>query len=222
MNHPPIVSTGVWQDAVDALRVREKALTRQLDAVAAARRRLPMTPVEQDYVFEGPSGPASLSDLFQGRRQLIVYTFMWHGIDAVCSGCSMFTDNVGHPAHLNTRDVTLALTSHGPLDDLLAVRRRMGWDLPWYSSLNTSFNADMGTGDGFGLNVFLRADDRIFRTYTTTARGVERLGSNWTFLDLTPYGRQETWEDSPEGWPQIQPYRWWRLHDEYDTTKAPS
>ncbi|MEU1248101.1 DUF899 domain-containing protein [Micromonospora arida] len=222
MNQPPIVPTGDWQDAVNTLRVHEKALTRQLDAVAAARRRLPMTPVEQDYVFEGPSGPASLTDLFQGRRQLIVYTFMWHGVDAVCSGCSMFTDNVGQLAHLNARDVTLALTSHGPLDDLLALRRRMGWALPWYSSLNNSFIADMGTGDGFALNVFLRADDRTFRTYTTTARGVERLGSNWSFLDLTPYGRQETWEDSPEGWPQTQPYQWWRLHDEYDTTKDPS
>ncbi|MEU5671801.1 DUF899 domain-containing protein [Micromonospora sp. NPDC047753] len=222
MNHPPIVPTRDWQDAVNTLRVREKELTRQLDAVAAARRRLPMTPVEQDYVFEGPSGPASLTDLFEGRRQLIVYTFMWHGVDAVCSGCSLFTDNVGHPAHLNARDTTLALTSHGPLDDLPALRRRMGWTLPWYSSLNNSFNADMGTGDGFALNVFLRADDRIFRTYTTTSRGVERLGSNWSFLDLTPYGRQETWEDSPEGWPQTQPYQWWRLHDEYDTAEDPS
>jgi predicted dithiol-disulfide oxidoreductase (DUF899 family) len=215
--HPPIVSSEDWQSALDTVRADEKALTRQLDAMAAARRRLPMTPVEQDYVFEGPDGPARLVDLFQGRRQLIVYTFMWHGADHVCSGCSMFTDNVGHPAHLNARDVTMTLVSRGPLSDLMALRRRMGWNLPFYSSSNNSFNADMGAGDGFALNVFLRVDDRVFRTYSTNGRGVERLGSHWTFLDLAPYGRQETWEDSPEGWPQTQPYQWWRLHDEYET-----
>ncbi|MEU8211418.1 DUF899 domain-containing protein [Micromonospora sp. NPDC049044] len=222
MNLPLVVPTEDWQAALDTLRVREKELTRQLDAVAAARRRLPMTLIERDYVFEGPDGPARLVDLFEGRRQLVVYTFMWHGADDVCSGCSMFADNIGHLAHLNARDVTLALASHGPLADLMAFRRRMGWAVPWYSSLNNSFNADMGAGDGFALNVFLRDDERIFRTYSTTARGVERVGSNWTFLDLAPYGRQEAWEDSPEGWPQTQPYQWWRLHDEYGTSGAPA
>ncbi|MFG1677393.1 DUF899 domain-containing protein [Micromonospora sp. NPDC049282] len=220
MNHPPIVPTEDWQAALDSVRVQEKMLTRELDKVAAARRRLPMAPVERDYVFEGPDGPATLVDLFQGRSQLIVYTFMWHGAEDACTGCSMFADNVGHLAHLNARDVTLTLTSGGPLADLMTLRRRMGWALPWYSSLNNSFNVDMGAGDGFGLNVFLRVGDQVFRTYSTTARGVERLGSNWTFLDLTPYGRRENWEDSPEGWPQTEPYRWWRLHDEYDPQPA--
>ncbi|MFC7545041.1 DUF899 domain-containing protein [Plantactinospora sp. GCM10030261] len=215
MRRPPIVPAEQWQAQRAALLVREKHLTRELDALAAARRRLPMVRVDKEYLFEGADGPVRLVDLFEGRRQLIVYTFMWHGPTEHCSGCSMFTDNIGHLAHLNARDVTLALASRGPLAELLAYRQRMGWSIPWYSSLGNTYNVDMGGGDGFALNVFLRDGDEVFRTYSTTNRGVERLGSNWTFLDLTPYGRQETWEDSPEGWPRSEPYTWWRLHDEY-------
>jgi predicted dithiol-disulfide oxidoreductase (DUF899 family) len=217
MSNPPVAPAEQWQAARDALLVREKQLTRDLDALAAARRRLPMVRVEETYVFDGPDGPARLVDLFDGRNQLILYTFMWHGTDEYCSGCSMFVDNIGHLAHLNARDVSLALVSRGPLAELLAFRARMGWTIPWYSSLGNTFNEDMGAGDGFALNVFLRDGDEVFRTYSTTGRGVERLGSNWTFLDLTPYGRQETWEDSPASRPQSQPYAWWRLHDEYRT-----
>ncbi|WP_440104046.1 DUF899 domain-containing protein [Streptosporangium sp. H16] len=221
MNHPQVVSAEDWRAAREALLVKEKEHTRALDALAAERRRMPMVRIGEEgdgggYVFEGPDGPVSLVDLFDGRRQLIVYSFMWLGGDAFCSGCSMFTDNVGHLSHLHARDTSLVLVSRGPLAEIIPFKERMGWTIPWFSSLGTTFNDDMGAGDGFALNVFLRDGDTVYRTYFTTGRGVERLGSGWTFLDLTPFGRQETWEDSPEGRPQSRPYAWWRLHDEYD------
>lgn len=215
MNRPRIVSEPHWHAAREALLAKEKELTRALDALAAERRRMPMVRVDADHRFQGPDGPASLLDLFDGRSQLITYCFMWHGLDDVCSGCAMFVDNIGHPAHLHARDVSLALVSRGPIEEIMQVGKRMGWTLPWFSSLGGDFNDDVGAGDGFALNVFLRDGDEVYRTYFTTGRGVERLGSNWTFLDLTPFGRQETWEDSPEGRPQTPPYQWWRLHDEY-------
>ncbi|GAA5128689.1 DUF899 domain-containing protein [Haloechinothrix salitolerans] len=216
MNMPPVVSAQEWHAARERLLKKEKEMTRAMDALAAERRRMPMVRVDKDYTFEGPDGSASLLDLFEGRRQLIVYCFMWHDVDNVCSGCAMFTDNVGHLAPLHARDTSFALVSRGPIGDILRVKERMGWTIPWYSSLGNSFHDDMDAGDGFGLNVFLRDGDEVYRTYFTTGRGVERLGSSWTFLDLTPFGRQETWEDSPEGWPQTPPYGWWRLHDEYE------
>ncbi len=215
MHTPPVVSAQEWRAARETLLKKEKDMTRAMDALAAERRRMPMMRVDKNYVFEGPDGAASLLDLFEGRRQLIVYCFMWHDVDNVCSGCSMFTDNVGHLAPLHARDTSFALVSRGPLADILRVKERMGWTIPWYSSLGNDFHDDMDAGDGFGLNVFLRDGDDVYRTYFTTGRGVERLGSSWTFLDLTPFGRQETWEDSPNGWPQTPPYAWWRLHDEY-------
>ncbi|GII79749.1 hypothetical protein Sru01_47310 [Sphaerisporangium rufum] len=216
MNSPEVVAEPDWQRARQALLVKEKELTRALDGLAAERRRLPMVRVDKEYAFDGPDGPASLLDLFAGRRQLIVYTYMWHGTGDYCSGCAMFTDNVGHLAHLHARDTSLVLASNGPLAEILPFKERMGWTIPWYSTVGGDFNADMGVADGFGLNVFLRDGAEMFRTYSTTRRGVERLGSGWTFLDLTPFGRQETWEDSPAGTPRTEPYRWWRLHDEYD------
>ncbi len=127
----------------------------------------------------------------------------------------MFVDNVGHLAHLHARDTSFVLVSRAPIDEIEDFRQRMGWAIPWYSIAEGDFNEDFGVTTGFGLNVFLRDGDRVFRTYFTTGRGVEALGSNWTFLDLTPLGRQETWEDSPDGYPQTPPYQWWRLHDEY-------
>ena len=219
MNRPQVVSAQDWRAAREALLVKEKEHTRALDALAAERRRMPMVRIGDGgggYVFEGPDGPVSLLDLFDGRRQLIVYSFMWLGGDTFCSGCSMFTDNIGHLSHLHARDTSLVLVSRGPLAEITPFRERMGWTIPWFSSLGTTFNDDMGAGDGFALNVFLRDGDTVYRTYFTAGRGVERLGSGWTFLDLTPLGRQETWEDSPEGLPQTRPYVWWRLHDEYD------
>jgi predicted dithiol-disulfide oxidoreductase (DUF899 family) len=220
MNQPRTVSPSEWRTALDALRAREKAHTRAADALAAQRRRMPMVKIDKEYRFEGPDGRMRLVDLFEGRNQLITYCFMWHDPDDICSGCSMFTDNIGHLAHLHARDTSLALVSRGPLSEILPVKERMGWAVPWVSSLGSDFNDDMDAGDGFALNVFLRDGDTVYRTYFTTGRGVEQLGSNWSFLDLTPFGRQESWEDSPEGRPQTEPYDWWRLHDEYETASA--
>ena len=191
-----------------------------------------MVEIEKGYAFEGPEGEASLLDLFEGRPQLIVYHFMFGpNSDAGCDGCSMFVDNLGHLAHLRARDTSFALVSRAPLVKLQAFRQRMGWDVPWYSSFGGDFNVNFEVGpeepqpdrhqegESFGLSVFLRDGDRIFRTYFTDRRGVEPLSSNWALLDLTPLGRQEEWEESPEGRPQSPPYGWWRLHDEYDDLK---
>ena len=222
--HPPIVSQAEWQAARDALLVKEKAATRARDALAAERRRLPMTPIDTPYVFDSPEGPRTLNDLFEGRRQLIVYHFMYApGVggwpEAGCPGCSWFVDQIGPLQHLHARGVSLSLISSGPLERLMAYRRRMGWTVPWVSSAGTSFNSDFGLarpyGEIFGLSVFFRHEGKVYRTWRTTGRGVEALGSVWTFLDLVPFGRQETWEDSPEGWTQEAPYQWWRRHDEY-------
>src|SRR5205823_2357608 len=208
-----------WESARGALLAKEKEATRARDALAAERRRLPMVRIEKDYSFEGPEGRASLLDLFEGRRQLIVYHFMFApGVDgwpdAGCDGCSMFVDNIGHLAHLHARDTSLALVSMAPLENIERYRERMGWTVPWYSSAGSDFNKDFGLsrpdGEYFGLSVFLRDGDEVFRTYFTDGRGVEALGSTWTFLDLTPFGRQEKWEDTPEGRPQTPPYQWWR------------
>ncbi len=213
---PPVVSQDEWQAARQTLLAKEKEATRARDALAAERRRLPMVAVEKDYSFDGPAGAVSLADLFDGRRQLFVYHHMLKPADPhPCEGCCMFVDNVGHLAHLHARDTSFVLVSRAPIDEIESFRKRMGWTIPWYSVAGSSFNEDFGVTTGFGLNVFLRDGDRIFRTYFTTGRGVEALGSNWTFLDLTPLGRQESWEDSPEGYPQTPPYEWWRLHDEY-------
>jgi predicted dithiol-disulfide oxidoreductase (DUF899 family) len=168
----------------------------------------------------------SFLDLFEGRRQLILYHFMFgpgaHGWpDAGCDGCSMFVDQVGHLAHLHARDTSFVLVSIASISSIERYRKRMGWTIPWFSSAGTDFNRDFGVttdeGETFGLSVFLRAGEHVYRTYFTSGRGVEALGSVWTFLDLTPLGRQETWENSPEGWPQGAPYAWWRRHDEYET-----
>jgi predicted dithiol-disulfide oxidoreductase (DUF899 family) len=222
---PPIVSQSQWQAAQARMLEKEKQATRARDALAAERRRLPMVHIDKDYAFQGPGGAARLADLFEGRRQLIVYHFMLapgvHGWpDAGCPGCSMFVDNLGHPAHLHARDTSLALVSLAPLANIERYRKRMGWDRPWYSSDGSDFNRDMGVttdqGEVPGLSVFLRDGDDVFRTHFVTARGLEAVGTVWTLLDLTPYGRQESWEGSPAGWPQDEPYRWWRRHDEYD------
>jgi predicted dithiol-disulfide oxidoreductase (DUF899 family) len=224
---PQVVSEEEWRAAREALLVKEKEATRAGDALAAERRRLPMVRIEKDYVLHGPAGEARLVDLFEGRRQLILYHFMFApGVngwpDAGCPGCSLVMDNLGHPAHLHARDVSFAAVSLAPLEQIEAYRKRMGWTFPWYSSAGSDFNADFGRsrpeGEIFGLSVFLRDGDDVFRTYFTDGRGVEALGTNWSFLDLAPFGRQETWEDSPEGRPQSAPYVWWRRHDEYDTT----
>jgi predicted dithiol-disulfide oxidoreductase (DUF899 family) len=224
---PCVVSEAEWQAAHEALMAKEKVATRARDALAAERRRQPMVLIGKNYVFDGPRGKLTLLDLFEGRRQLIVYHFMFgpgaHGWpNAGCDGCSMFVDQVGHLAHLHARDTAFALVSIAPLEKIEAYRKRMGWTLPWVSSAASDFNRDFGLttegGESFGLSVFLRDGDKVYRTYFTAGRGVEALGSVWTFLDLTPLGRQEDWEDSPDGWPQTRPYAWWRRHDEYEAT----
>jgi predicted dithiol-disulfide oxidoreductase (DUF899 family) len=229
MKLPDVVSAEQWEAALERLRAKEKEATRAGDALAAERRRLPRVLIEKDYVLQGSDGDASLQDLFEGRRQLLLYHFMF-GPNQVegCDGCSMFVDQVGHLAHLHARDTSFALVSRAPFERLEAYRRRMGWDIPWYSSADSDFNVDFGVsppepqadrhqdGESFGLSAFQRDGDRVYRTYFTTDRGVEALGSVWTLLDITPLGRQETWEDSPEGYPQTPPYEWWRRHDEYE------
>jgi predicted dithiol-disulfide oxidoreductase (DUF899 family) len=224
MNLPPDVSQEKWQAALEELRAKETEATRARDVLAARRRRLPMLRIEKDYVFDGLNGEARLLDLFEQRRQLIVYHFMFapgvHGWpSAGCPGCSMFVDQIGHLAHLHARNTSFVLVSRAPLDKIEHYRKRMGWTIPWFSSAGSDFNADFGVtndkGETFGLSVLLRDGSEILRTYFTSRRGVEALGSVWTFLDLTPFGRQEDWEDSPEGYPQTPPYHWWRRHDEY-------
>jgi predicted dithiol-disulfide oxidoreductase (DUF899 family) len=219
-----VVSQTEWQVARDKLLRKEKAHTRARDALAAERRRLPMVKIDKNYVFEGSDGKARLVDLFDGRRQLILYHFMFApGVDgwpeAGCPGCSFVVDHIGHLAHLHARKTSLVLVSRAPLASIKRYKRRMGWTVPWFSSSASDFNNDFGLttdrGETFGLSVFLRDGQTVYRTYFTNGRGVEALGSPWTFLDLTPFGRQETWEDSPKGWPQTPPYRWWRRHDEY-------
>jgi predicted dithiol-disulfide oxidoreductase (DUF899 family) len=226
---PEVVSEEEWKAALAEVTEKEKAHLREGDALAAERRRLPMVAIEKDYAFDGPDGKVGLLEVFEGRPQLILYHFMYGpSADHGCDGCAMFVDNLGHPAHLRGRDTSIALVSRAPLEKLEAFKQRMGWDLPWYSSFESDFNPDFGVGleepdperyqDGemFGLSVFVRDGDRVYRSYFTSQRGVEPLSSNWALLDLTPLGRQEEWEDTPEGRPQSAPYGWWRLHDEYE------
>jgi predicted dithiol-disulfide oxidoreductase (DUF899 family) len=226
MNTPQIVSAEEWDAARQQLLVKEKELTRARDALAALRRRMPWMAVEKDYRFEGPDGPASLTDLFDGRRQLIVYR-AFYGPDITtyaeggswperaCVGCSMVADQVAHPAHLNARDTTLVFVSRAPQAEIQGLKEREGWQhIPWYT-VTDDFDADFGVGDWHGTNAFIREGDQIFRTYFIDARGDEQMGSTWSYLDITALGRQEEWEDSPEGWPQTAPYRWWNYHDAY-------
>jgi predicted dithiol-disulfide oxidoreductase (DUF899 family) len=229
MDLPEVVSAQEWEAAQKALRAKEKEQTRRSDELAAERRRLPRTKFEKDYEFEGPQGKVAFPDLFEGRRQLILYHFMFGpNQDEGCDGCCMFIDQVGHPAHLHARDVTFAITSRAPFEKLEPFRRRLGWEHPWYSWGGGDFGVDFGTsppepkegayqdGEGFGLSVFLREGDDVYRTYFTAHRGLEGLGTVWSLLDITPFGRQETWEDSPDGYPQGDPYDWWRRHDRYE------
>jgi predicted dithiol-disulfide oxidoreductase (DUF899 family) len=220
MNTPQIVSPHEWEVAREELLAKEKDLTRARDALAAERRRMPMMAVEKEYAFEGPDGPASLLDLFEGRSQLIVYRFFFEpGVgrwpESGCPGCSFLADQVADLAHLNARDTTLAFVSRAPQPDIERWKERMGWQqIPWYT-ITDDFDADFGVAEWHGTNAFLRDGDRVFRTYFVHDRGDEAMGSTWSYLDITALGRQEEWEDSPEGYPQTPPYQWWHLHDEY-------
>jgi predicted dithiol-disulfide oxidoreductase (DUF899 family) len=226
MQTPPVVSADAWNAARDQMLAKEKAFTHARDALSAERRRMPWMAVEKPYTFEGPKGTVGLLDLFEGRRQLIVYrAFFEPGVfgwpDHACRGCSMVADQVAHPAHLNTRDTTLAYVSRAPQPDIARLKTRMGWEMiPWYS-LTDSFDKDFGVDEWHGHNVFFRDGNRIFRTYFINNRGDEAIGTTWSYLDLTPLGRQETWEDSPKGYPQTPPYKWWNWHDSYVPGAAP-
>jgi len=213
---PPIVSNDAWLRALNNIRQQEKNLTRQLDALAAARRRLPVTAVNPNYYFSTVNGSETLVDLFRGRQQLIIYHHMLKPKDpAPCSGCCMVVDNICTLAPLHARNTEFLVSACAPYAELSALAVRLGWRVPCVSSTD-NFHSDMGISDGFGVSVFIQYDNDIFRSYFTSGRGVEGLGSVWSLLDLTPLGRQELWEDSPSGWPQSPPYQWWRLNDSYE------
>ncbi|MCW2655113.1 MAG: hypothetical protein JWR32_6089 [Mycobacterium sp.] len=227
MRTPPIVSAQDWEVARQQLLVKEKELTRARDTLAALRRRMPWLAVEKEYAFDGPEGKASLLELFEGRRQLIVYrAFLEPGVSGwpehACRGCSLIADQVADVAHLNARDTTLVFASRAPQPDIERVKARMGWTMPWYtmarssdSASDSAFDTDFGVDEWHGTNAFIRDGDRVFRTYFINNRGDEAMGGTWAYLDLTALGRQEEWEDSPDGYPQTAPYSWWRWHDAY-------
>jgi predicted dithiol-disulfide oxidoreductase (DUF899 family) len=225
IDRPAIVGRETWEAAREQLLVKEKAVMRARDALAADRRRMPWLIVDKPYVFEGVSGKMSLLDLFEGRRQLIVYrAFFEPGVygwpDHACRGCSLGADQVSNLAHLNARDTTLAYVSRAPQADIARLKARMDWKMPWYT-LTDGFDADFGVDEWHGHNVFIRDGDRVFRTYLINVRGDEVMGTTWSYLDATPLGRQEIWEDSPAGYPQTPPYQWWNWHDAYVDGAAP-
>jgi predicted dithiol-disulfide oxidoreductase (DUF899 family) len=212
MSSPPVVTEQEWRAASAALLAKEKQLTRELDALAAERRRLPMVALASGkYQFTAPDGSATgLTGLFAGHRQLVIYHFMLDpGQDWLCPGCCTFTDNLGahSQVHLSARGTRLILMSRAPQQEITRLRDRMEWTVPWYSSYGTSFNEDLGV-EYFGISVLLRDGDEVFRSYFTTNRGVDRLRLDMNLLDLTPYGRQEEWENSPAGWPQDPTMSW--------------
>lgn len=202
---PEIVSAEQWQEQRDALLKTEKEATRALDKIAAQRRRLPMVRFDNNkYVFETADGPKHLADLFDGKCQLVLYQFMDRGPDEYCPGCTHLTNNVTDLELLADTDVAWVTVSNMPLPQIEAYKAKKGWTVPFVSSHGTSFADDCGAGGGFMLSVFLRDGDDVFRTYNTNGRGVDRVMFSHNILDLTPYGRQEDWEDLPEGWPKTQ------------------
>jgi predicted dithiol-disulfide oxidoreductase (DUF899 family) len=214
---PATVDRATFQAELDTLRAREKAHTREGDAIAAARRRLPMVEMDPSIPLTGPDGPVTLLDAFEGRRQLVAYYFMWwpgHPAADQCEGCTFYTAQVGELSHVHSRDITYAIFCQGrnvsydqppalPYDESARYRDFMGWDIPWYSA-HASLDALLGDRQIglFHLVCYLRDGDRLFETYWTTRRGVEAMGYSYALMDLTVYGRQESWEDSPPGWPQ--------------------
>lgn len=246
--YPEVASREQWLAARLTLLEQEKALTRQRDALNAQRRALPMVPVDADYRFTGPEGEVGLAELFAGRRQLIVYHFMYHRDKGEgCDGCSFLVDNIGHLAHLHARDTSLVLVSNAPLSELEAFKKRMGWNLPWYSSFGSRFNYDFHTtidesqapveynyrdkaelqrlglsyhlkGEQPGASVFLRDGEQVFHTYSTYGRGLDILMNGFHYLDLTPFGRGEGWDGMPDL--DGKGLNWTRLHDEYDGAPA--
>jgi predicted dithiol-disulfide oxidoreductase (DUF899 family) len=234
MKTPPIVSAEEWEVERQEMLVKEKEHQRTRDALAAQRRRFPWMAVDKEYAFDGPEGKLTLLDLFQGRRQLIIYrAFIEPGTgegdvpglpgwpEHGCVGCSLMADHIPNLAHLNARDTTLAYASRASQADLERMKAKMGWQhIPWYT-ITDDFDRDFGVEDYHGTNAFIRDGDRVFRTYFINGRGDEVFVNTWNFLDMTALGRQEDWEDSPEGYPQTPPYEWWSWHDTY-TEHTPS
>lgn len=234
--HPPVVSHDQWLAERKKLLAHEKELTRQYDRVNAERRRLPMVRIEKDYVFDGPSGMRGLKDLFEDRRQLVIYHFMFDpSWENGCPGCTGYANAIGDLGMLRDRDTTFAFVSRAPLAKIEAYKAKKGWSVPWYSSFGSDFNYDFHvtndekvapveynyrdkaeleankvpnaiSGEEHGLSVFFRLGDDIFHTYSAYARGTEALTDSRALLDMTPYGRQQDFEDSPPGWPQKPTY----------------
>ncbi len=225
MKTPPIVTAQEWEAAWRQMLAKEKELTRARDALMAQRRRMPWLAVEKDYEFDGPDGKVSLLDLFEGRPQLVVYrAFFEPGVhgwpEHACIGCSMVADHVGNLAHLNARNTTLVFASRATQPDIARVKAQMGWSMPWYT-ITDSFDADFGVDEWHGTNALYRDGDRVYRTYFINNRGDEVFGNTWSYLDMTALGRQEEWEDSPQGYPRTAPYRWWNWHDQYASAAEP-
>ncbi|MGE2690485.1 DUF899 domain-containing protein [Mycolicibacterium pulveris] len=208
---PPVVDHQTWRAALDELRRREKAATRELDAIAAQRRRLPMVKMA-DYTLIGEHGPVRLADVFEGRSQLIVYHHMWtDGAEWQCGGCTSLTAQYTRLRFLDNYDARFVIVTNGPIEEALAYRAKVGNRMDWYSSSQSSFGADVDAppGGGFGVNVFLRDGETVYRTWHTDGRGTEQLSHTFPLIDVLPWGRQEDWQDSPEGWPQGPAYAGW-------------
>ncbi|MGW2313556.1 DUF899 family protein [Actinomadura luteofluorescens] len=203
---PEVVDRAAWQAELDALREREKAHTRAGDAIAAARRRLPMVEVDSSAPLTGPDGPVTLLDAFEGRRQLIAYYMMWSaGRPAAeqCDGCTYFNGQLRELSNLHAAGITYATLCQGPYEESVRYRDFMGWGMPWYSAEDSAETLLTGRRAGmFHLVFYLRDGDRVFETYWTNGRGVEAMDIAYSLMDMSVYGRQETWEDSPEGWPR--------------------
>lgn len=213
---PPVVDQATWRRELDALRDREKAATRELDAIAAQRRRLPMVELD-DYVLDGEDGPVRLADVFDGKRQLIVYHHMWTpGAQWQCPGCTGFSAQFTRLEFLDAYDARFVIVTQGPIGEALAYKRRVGNAMTWYSTANSPFGADMDAppGGGFAVNVFLRQGEKVYRTWHTAGRGVEQLSHSFALIDVLPFGRQEQWQDSPDGWPQSPTYSHWATSQE--------
>jgi len=201
---PPVVDAQTWQRQLDELRVREKAATRELDAIAAQRRRLPMVQMPE-YTLDGEEGQVRLADVFGGMSQLIVYSHMWFaGEEWQCPGCTGFTAEFTRLEFLEDYDARFVVVTQGPIDEALAYKRKVGNTMTWYSTANSPFGTEVGAPPGgeYAVNVFLREGDTVYRTWHTDGRGTEQLSYSFGLIDLLPYGRREDWQDSPDGWPR--------------------
>ncbi len=208
---PSVADHETWRKELDELRVREKAATRELDAIAALRRRLPMVRMPE-YTLVGAEGPVRLVDVFDGRSQLIIYHHMWDpDAEWQCGGCTSFTSAFTRLDFLANYDARFVIVTPGPIEAVLAYADRVGNRMAWYSTADSTFGADVDApaGGGFAMNVFLRDGETVYRTWHSSGRGVEQLTHTFALADVLPYGRQEEWQDSPDGWPKGPTYGLW-------------